>query len=199
MFVFARHAETELNAARRVSGDPGASQELTEAGRAQCEALGASLAEDPIDLCVVTGLGRTEVTARHALGRREIPRMVLHELSDPRLGSFEQAPFEVYERWVMAASLTERPPGGGESQLDVVRRYARGFRLLLERPERCIAVICHALPIAVLLTAASAEGPALRGRYRAGVAHAVPHRVTREVLQRGEERLRIELGQVPDR
>ena len=36
--------------------------------------------------------------------------------------------------------------------MDVLRRFARGYRLLLERPEPTIVAILHSLPISYLLS-----------------------------------------------
>jgi hypothetical protein len=36
--------------------------------------------------------------------------------------------------------------------VDVLRRFARGYRLLLERPEPTIVAILHSLPISYLLS-----------------------------------------------
>jgi broad specificity phosphatase PhoE len=43
------------------------------------------------------------------------------------------------------------PPGEGESRRDIVARYARGFRVILDRPEENVLVVVHSLPIAYLL------------------------------------------------
>ena len=56
--LLARHAESEFSAKQLVNGDPGVSCPLTETGRAQARALGAAIADERIDLCVVTEFER---------------------------------------------------------------------------------------------------------------------------------------------
>ena len=52
LFVFARHAESTANAAHVVSSDPARPVALTARGRVQARALGAQLANVPVDLAV---------------------------------------------------------------------------------------------------------------------------------------------------
>jgi len=50
----------------------------------------------------------------------------------------------------------------GESRRAIVARYARGFRLVLERPEETVLVIAHSLPVAYVLGAREGIPPAPR-------------------------------------
>jgi broad specificity phosphatase PhoE len=137
-------------------------------------------------------LPRTQETADIVLSGLEVPRVLLQELNDPLLGDFEQATLDDYENWVKATGLFERPPRG-ESQIEVVSRYACAFRLLSERPESKLLVICHALPIGVASILISESLPLLRERYDADISHCVPHPLRKRDLARGVARLREEI------
>ena len=50
-------------------------------------------------------------------------------------------------------------PGGGESRLAAVTRFARGYRALLDRPEERIAVVAHGAPVRYLLLALEGKPP----------------------------------------
>jgi broad specificity phosphatase PhoE len=135
---------------------------------------------------VATEFRRTEETAALALGRREVPRLVVPELNDIRFGSFEGGLLEDYRRWAHAAGPDEECPGGGESRAAAAARFARGFRTVLERPERLALVVCHALPIRYVLSALLERDPSATVE---PVAYAEPHRFSAAQLERGVERL----------
>jgi 2,3-bisphosphoglycerate-dependent phosphoglycerate mutase len=160
LFV-ARHGESELSARSLVNGDPGVACPLTEAGRAQARALGAALAEERVDLCAVTEFERVRETAELALAGRDVPLFVVPELNDPRYGDFEGGPLDAYRQWAWERGPLDAPPGG-EHRGQLADRYARGLRLLLDRPEDAILLVAHSLPLAYLRDAA--EGVAPRSR-----------------------------------
>jgi broad specificity phosphatase PhoE len=105
---------------------------------------------------------RARETARIALGDRPVPVEAWPSLNDPRGGSFEGKRLDEYRRWAWATGSGEAAPGGGESRLETVGRYAAAYRRLLERPEPVVLAVLHALPIAYLLRAAAGEAPAAR-------------------------------------
>ena len=79
---------------------------------------------------------------------------------------------------------------GGESLDDAARRYARGFRTLLDSPWRTVLVVCHEIPVRYALNGAagsdSLDGPAHE------LANAVPYLFDEDSLERaarGVERL----------
>ncbi len=65
-----------------------------------------------------------------------------------RAGSLEGGPKADYVRWLGAHGRYAPNPGGGESQIDALRRYLAAYRWMLSRPERTILVVAHGLPLA---------------------------------------------------
>jgi broad specificity phosphatase PhoE len=184
--VLARHAESEFSAVERVNGDPSVSGGLTDRGREEARALGALLAGDEIDLCAVTEFARTRETAELALAGRDVPLIVVPELNEIGIGSFEGGLLAEYRIWARANDPTADCPGGGESRVAAATRFARGFRLLLARPERTIFAVAHGLPIWYLLMALDERDPTPIVEV---VPHAEPHRVSRAALGRAVDRL----------
>lgn len=187
--ILARHGESEYSARGLLNGDPSVAVGLTAAGEAQARALGASLRETPIDLCVTTEFGRTHRTAELALEGRDVPVEVWPDLNDPEAGSFEGLPIDSYLVWAGGAGSAEPMPGGGQSRQAIVARCARAYRALLERHEPTILAILHALPIAYLLSALEGTDPAARMGRVVEYAHAYPVgedelRAAVEVLER---------------
>lgn len=183
--VLARHGESELSAAGLVSGDPAEPRGLTEIGRGQARRLGELLADEPIDLCVTSEFVRVRETADLALAGRQIPRLVVPELNDVRFGEFEGRPFDEYRAWAREHDPTEATPGG-ESRADVAARYVRGFRRVLDRPERTILVVAHGLPLRYTLLALEGLDPTPIVEQ---VPLAEPYRLSRDELERTTARL----------
>ena len=157
----ARHGESELSAKALVNGDPGVACPLTELGRAQARTLGTALADERIDLCVVTEFQRVRETAEIALVGRDVPFLVLPELNDPRYGEFEGGSIVAYRAWAWAQGPLDAPEGG-EHRGELASRYARGLRTLADRPEDTILVVAHSLPLAYLRDAAAGTAPRSR-------------------------------------
>jgi broad specificity phosphatase PhoE len=154
--VLARHAESELNVLERLNGDASVKVELTEEGRAQARALGAEAG--PVDLVAHTSFGRTRETA--ALAWPGTPLLELPELDEFKFGRFEGSRWaDGFEEWVMTSPPDEGAPGGGESRVDAVHRFARGYRMLLARPEERIGVIAHGAPVRYVLLALAGKPP----------------------------------------
>jgi len=160
--LLARHAESEYSARQVLNGDPAIVVSLTEEGRAQACRLGETLAAEPIDLCAVTEFARTRETAEIALAGRGVPSIVVPELNDHPAGLYEGRPIAEYLEWAHAAGPDEVIPGGSVSRAAVVERFARGFLVLLDRPETVVLAVLHSLPIASLLGAAAGRDPASR-------------------------------------
>ena len=178
--VFVRHGESEFSVRGALNGDPTVPCGLTPAGAEQARALGVALAEEAFDLAVTTEFQRTRETIDGVLQRREVPRLVVPELNDPRYGTYEGASLDEFRDWASATSSAGRP-GDGESRLEIVERYALGFRLLLARPEAAILVVAHSLPIAYALAARDGIAPAARVPL---AEYATPYRFTEAELDR---------------
>jgi broad specificity phosphatase PhoE len=189
LFVIARHSESVLNIERRINGDPSRRVDLTEQGREEARGLGTQLANVPLDLCVHTRFARTRETAEIALAGRDVPFMVEPLLDDIDVGEFEGAPLEEYRAWKHGHPRNVPFPGG-ESLDDAARRFAAGFRRLLERAETSVLVVCHEIPLRYALNGAvgsdSLDGPAHE------LVNAVPYLFDDGALERavaGIERL----------
>jgi broad specificity phosphatase PhoE len=184
--LLVRHAESEYSIRGLVNGDPSVRVGLTPTGRQQARALGTALAGEHIDLCVVTDFLRTQETADVALGDRATPRLVVPELNDPDYGDFEGASLGEYRAWVGEHGSSVNIPGSSESRLDLVHRYARGFRTVLARPERTVLCVLHSLPLAYVAGALDGKDPAAR---MAVVGYAEVVRVKEAALDRAVARL----------
>ena len=153
LFVIARHAESTLNIEQRINGDPAVEVPLTDAGREEARQLGIQVANVPFDLCVHTRFGRTRDTLAIAVDGRGLPVTVEPLLDDIDVGDLEGRSIDDYRAWKRAHRRSDPFPGG-ESLDDAARRYARGFRRLLERPEERLLVVCHEIPLRYALNAA---------------------------------------------
>jgi broad specificity phosphatase PhoE len=189
LYVVARHGESSLNLERRVNGDPGVPVALTERGREESHQLGIQVAHLPLDLCVHTRFGRTRETAELAVAGRGVPFACEPLLDDIDVGELEGRTIEDYRAWKRAHTRADPFPGG-ESLDDAARRYAEGFRRLLERPEERVLVVCHEIPVRYALNAAGGseelDGPVHELR------NATPYLFEEEALRRaaaGIERL----------
>ena len=186
LFVVARHAESTLNAERRVNGDPSVPVGLTEKGREESRQLGVQLAGLPLEVCLVTRFLRTRETAELALGGRGVP---LHEeplLDDIRVGDLDGKTIEEYRAW-KHGNARSVPFPGGESLDDAAARYAEGFARLLASPWETTLVVCHEIPLRYLLNAAGGshelDGPVHELR------NATPYLFDEDRLARGVEGL----------
>jgi broad specificity phosphatase PhoE len=176
----ARHGESVFSARALVNGDLSVACPLTERGEEEARRLGEALANEPIELCVTSEFERTQETADLALARREVPRLVLPELNDPSYGVFEGGPLDEYREWARSHGSGDAPDGG-ESRRELVARYARGFRMVLDRPERTVLVVAHSLPIAYMLGEPARRMPVIE--------HATAYRLPAEELEEAIERL----------
>lgn len=184
--ILVRHGESEFSLRKAMNGDPSVASPLTGDGEEQARRLAVALGDDAIDLCVVTEFDRTQQTADLALEGRDVPRLVVPELNDIRVGEFEGGALDAYRVWARERSPIEVPPGGGESRVQAAERYTRGFRIVLSRPEPAILVVAHGLPIRYLLIAAGGGTP---GPVVPAVDYATPYPLGRAVLEEAVERL----------
>jgi broad specificity phosphatase PhoE len=186
LFVVARHAESTLNAERRVNGDPSVPVGLTDRGREEAQELGVQLTGLPLEACIVTRFLRTRETAELALAGREVPLHTEPLLDDIRVGDLDGKTIEEYRAWKRGNSRSVPFPGG-ESLDDAAARYAEGFARLLASPWPTALVVCHEIPLRYLLNAAGGsdelDGPVHELR------NATPYLFDEDRLARGVERL----------
>lgn len=180
--ILARHGESTYSARGLVNGDPAVDVGLTIRGEEEARALGRALADESLELCVVTALQRTRATAELALAGRDVPIEEASALGDPLAGGFEGSTLDEYRAWAWSHGSRAEPPGGGESRRAIVARYARAYRALLERPQRTVLAVVHGLPIAYVLLALDGVPP--RPRVGLEVEYARPHFVSAEELRR---------------
>jgi broad specificity phosphatase PhoE len=185
LFVFARHAESAANAANVLSSDPSGSVTLTARGRAQARALGAQLANLPIDLAVGTRLLRTQETIDIALGGREVPVLIEPGFDELRVGDLEGAPIEAYRSWRDQHAASDRLPHG-ESVHDALRRYAGALRRLLAKPEPITLVVVHELALRYITVAAATGSPPPPGT---ALENAVPYLFDGRAVRRAADSL----------
>lgn len=155
--VLARHAESELNVLEVLNGDPTLEVKLTEAGRAQARELGRSAGR--VDLVAHSEFSRTRETAEVAWPG--VPLLEVAELNEFAFGSYEGTRWtEGFEEWVSTSTPHDGAPGGGESRVAAVSRFARGYRKLLARPEERVAAVTHGAPVRYVLLALEGKPPA---------------------------------------
>ncbi len=187
--ILARHAESAYSNKDMMNGDPYTYVPLTRRGRKQAKALGEHLADQPLALCETSRFPRTRETADIALGDRPIPRMVLKEFDDVRLGDFEARPVEEVRTWLRLHGPVAPLPGGGESRLDSIRRYIEGYRIVLAREERVVLVVTHGLPVTIIgLALKNQEVPLTLENVQ--VEPAAPHPFSADELGRAVKALR---------
>jgi broad specificity phosphatase PhoE len=184
--ILARHGESEYSVRGLVNGDPAVRVALTPRGREEAQALGEALRDREIDLCITSDFERAIETADEALRGRDVPRLVVPELGDIRMGSYEGKSLEEYRLWAHHCAPTEEGPGGGESRVEALRRYLVGFGVVAGRPERTVLVVSHSLPIRYVVTAADGVDPqASMGQ----ADYATAYDLTGEQLRSALERL----------
>jgi len=191
-FALVRHGRTEYNEQRRLNGDPSVPIPLSPEGRAQVEALRPHIAALPVDLGVSTRFPRTRQTLDLLLDGRDVPRVRCPELDDVRLGEFEGASVEDYRRFRARSGPAGRPAGGGESRLDALARYTRGFERLLATPARNPLAVIHDIPIRFLVNAVAGDDP-LDGPVTA-IPNASLTLIDEDDLRRGVSAMRARLG-----
>ena len=187
LFVLVRHGQSELNAERRVNGDPSVPVALTAQGEAEARGLALQLAGIDLDLCVHTRFGRTRATARIALEGRGVPFVVEPLLDDIDVGELEGRSIEDYRAWKGGHTRADPFPGG-ESLDDAARRYATAYERLLARAERRLLVVCHEIPVRYAINAAAGsdelDGPAHE------LGNCIPHLFDEQGLERAVARMR---------
>jgi broad specificity phosphatase PhoE len=187
-FVFARHAESSMNAAHVLSSDPSRCVGLSPRGREQARRLGEQIRNLEIELAVHTRLSRTRETVKLALRGRDVPFVVEPCLDEVRLGVLDGAPIRAYWAWKESHARSEPFPSG-ESLDDAARRYTEALRRLVERPGAVVLVVSHQIAIRYLLEAASG----IRALDESGmrIPNAVPYLFDERALRNAIECLEV--------
>jgi broad specificity phosphatase PhoE len=184
LLIVARHAHSTLNLERRINGDPSVQVDLTPQGEEEARQLGLQLANHPLDLCVHTRFSRTRQTAELAMEGRAVELRAEPLLDDIDVGDLEGWPIDRYREWKLSHARSDRFPGG-ESLDEVARRYAQGYRTLLEGPHEVVLVVCHEIPLRYALNAAGGsdelDGPVHE------LENAVPYLFDGAAVQRAIE------------
>jgi broad specificity phosphatase PhoE len=115
-----------------------------------------------------TQFGRTRVTAEIALEGRDVEFREEPLLDDIDVGELEGLTVDDYRTWKRAHTRGEPFPGG-ESLDDAARRYARGFRAVLDVRHNVVLVVSHEIPIRYALNAAGGSDDL------DAPAHAIPN------------------------
>lgn len=158
-FALVRHGQTDYNVARRLNGDPTVPIPLNATGLAQVAELAPRVRALPLDLGLCTRFPRARQTKSILLEGRAMSREVCADLDDVRLGDFEGAPVTEYRAWRDEFGPEARPPGGGESRIDALTRYVRGFEWVLGHDARFPLVVTHDIPIRFLRNAIAGDDP----------------------------------------
>jgi probable phosphoglycerate mutase len=157
LFVFARHGESTLNVARLVNGDPYRPVHLTRRGRLQACRLGEQLRNTDLDVAFCTRFPRTRQTAEIALAGRRVPLLIEPGFDDVDVGELDCATVDDFRDWKRHHRRGEPFPGG-ESLDEASERYAEGLRMLVDRSEQRVLVVCHAVAIRSILEALDEAG-----------------------------------------
>ena len=193
LYVIARHAHSTLNVERLVNRDPETENPLSAQGREESALLGSQPANVSLDVCVHTRFPRTRETAEIALAGRRIPLACEPLLDDIDVGDLDRQTIDDYRAWKRAHTRADPFPSG-ESLDDAAHRYARGLRALAARPEPCVLVVTHEIPIRYALNATggsdSLDGPVHE------IRNASPYLFDEDALARAAEEIERLVGRV---
>ena len=107
---------------------------------------------------MTTEFERTRETADIALAGRDVPRLIVPELSDPPNGDLEQRPYAELARWREANGPDVPIPGLDRTERDYFETVERGFRRLVERPEPTVLAILHGYVVSWITSCAGQPG-----------------------------------------
>jgi probable phosphoglycerate mutase len=185
--LLSRHGQSKLNVAGLVNGDPARDLGLSELGVEEADGIARQIEAIAIDLCITSIFPRAMETAEHALGGRDVPRVVDPELNDIRVGELEGKTLDDYRDW-KEEHTRDDPFPGGESLNDAARRYADAFERVLVRPERTVLVVCHEIPVRYAVNAAGGSDDLDWPLHK--VANAQPYIFDADGLRRAVDQIR---------
>jgi 2,3-bisphosphoglycerate-dependent phosphoglycerate mutase len=161
----ARHGETDWNKERRLQGSVDVA--LNSTGEAQARELASKLAHLAFDHLYVSALKRAQQTA--AAFPQHIPRTVLADLNERRLGVFEGAQLHGMDTQALASYRARKFDwddmlGTGESLRMHQTRVRRAVQTIRERHRNGIVlIVAHGATNALMLSD-------LQGRHPSDVA-----------------------------
>jgi uncharacterized phosphatase len=145
--ALARHGESEASALGIVGGDA----PLTDRGRTQAQALARKIEGLALEICLTSEARRALETASIALADHDVPVEVVPEFRDAAFGAFEGRPLAEYRDWIARHPPDANPPGGGESRVATLRRFAFAFRCVLARRARLVFIVAHGLTLSAVV------------------------------------------------
>lgn len=163
-FTLVRHGITNFNVEGVLNSDPSVPVHLTDEGQEQAQRARAILANEVFDLAVHSRLPRTEETLRIILDGREPPIEVYPEFDDQSMGEFEGCHVSTFREFRAKHGIEAAPPGG-ESRLDALERFTKGYRRLLDCGADNVLVVIHDVTIRFVANAARGDDP-IRGPIR---------------------------------
>jgi broad specificity phosphatase PhoE len=153
--LLVRHGETDWNVSRRVQGH--SDTPLNATGRAQARALGAELADEPIDAAYSSDLMRAHETARLVAEPRGLDVIALSDLRERHFGTWEGlTDDEIFARFPEAR---EGPWGDGETKEAMLARVRVALQNIADaHPGGCVLVVSHGGPLRAVLAECGIDG-----------------------------------------
>lgn len=150
-----RHGQTEWNVEGRLQGS--GNSELTARGIEDAEKLAVRLKDIPFDRVYTSDLLRAVQTADILMGERDIPRTVLPEIRELKMGSWEGKLIseletldpEAFERWEKGSCEFAAP--GGESVQDLYVRAKTALDIITADDCDTVLIVTHGMFQSALL------------------------------------------------
>ncbi|MGI9539557.1 MAG: histidine phosphatase family protein [Miltoncostaeaceae bacterium] len=163
-FTLVRHGITNYNVEGVLNSDPSVPVHLTDEGQEQARRTQELLAHQVFDLAVHSRLPRTEETLRIILDGQEPPIEVYPEFDDQSMGDFEGRHVSAFREFRAKYGIEAAPPGG-ESRLDALARFTKGYQRLLDCEAVNVLVVIHDVTIRFVANASRGDDP-IRGPIR---------------------------------
>jgi len=154
-FLLMRHGETDAIGKLVMGWNPG--WHLNANGRSQAERLAGRLAKRPIRAIYTSSLERAVETAEIVGRPHRLSPCPDAEFGEVRFGEWEGMKLEDLPkserfRHYNAFRSVVRPPGGGETMIEVQARMVRGLeRLMNAHPDETVGVVSHGDPLRSVL------------------------------------------------
>ncbi len=186
--LLTRHARSVYNERHVLNGDPTVDVPLSAAGVEQCRVLAEELAHVPVTYAVRSRFPRALQTLTLILGGRDVPVEVIPQFDDVALGVFEGRPVEEFRAWRREHGPDAVPPGGGESRVQCLRRYAEGYEALLQIDSPVVLGVVHDVTLRMMVNAINTHDP-ITGPVE-HIPNATLYRFTADQIRRGLEHMR---------